>query len=631
MRKKDDEEGKTLINRRGLLKSGTAVGAAAALTGAATLGGSDQAAADIGPQVAFAGHDQGAPDLILRNGRIYTMDDNDSVVSSVAIKDGKFSHVGRHAPQAGPNTKVIDLRGKMAIPGIIEPHIHVVSLANRPGHHTILENTTSIAEVQATLAARAKEVPEGEWITSMGGWHPNQWAEHRQPTLAELDAACPNHPVLLYQQFTGPCSTNSKGKALFNQYDVTPPLPHPSLLPVAVGQVNNPNFNFHPGFINNVGSGGVTPCTAALYHLRSLQTFSDKMRTTYETMQYSASVGETTLSDKVLFPTPGPLSPTQILSNLDQYRMYDSWLELNRQGKSLVRLEINFLHNQGFITSLGDLSAQLPELKERLRNQFQQFGNELVFTGGIGEWAAPVNVNLTSNGGKVWYEAQKLVAQAGWRNENACGSLAELTGCVQAWEEMGSVHGFNITDKRYIVHHHPAVDFDASLLTRLKNLGAGVAMAAFRWVSSSNPLTVAGVPFRSIVNHGVKAGLQGDGVHISTLNPWLHIYYVVTGRNSFGDQVNPGQQLTRKEALRLFTRENAWFITRDKTIGTIEPGKHADIVVLDQDYFKCTDEEIKEIRSDLTIVSGAIVHQDDGDERKWWRCGMFKRRNRWHR
>jgi hypothetical protein len=414
------------------------------------------------------------------------------------------------------------------------------------------------------------------------------------------------------------------GKALFNQYDANPPLPNPLLIPVAVGQVNNPNFNFHPGFINNVGVNGVTPSTAALYHLRSLQTFEDKLRTTQETMQYSASVGETTQSDKVLFPTPGPLSPTQILSNLDQYRMYDAWLELNRQGKSLTRLEVNFLHNQGFITSLGDLSAQLPELKERLRNQFFKFGNDLMFTGGIGEWAAPVNVNLNTNGGKVWYEAQRLVAQGGQRNENAVSLLTELQGVVQTWEDMGNIYGFDITDKRYIVHHHPATDFDPTLLTRLQKLGAGVAMAAFRWVASSNPLVVAGVPFRSILNHGIKAGLQGDGVHISTLNPWLHIYYVVTGLNSFGDQVNPGQQLTRKEALRLWTRENAWFITRDTKIGTIEPGKLADIVVLDSDYFAISDEEIKDIRSELTIVGGKIVHMDDGDEFKWRRCGHFK-------
>ena len=99
--------------------------------------------------------------------------------------------------------RVIDLKGRTVVPGLVEPHVHIVSLANRPGYHTILENTASIKEVQQALAARRKSVPEGQWITSMGGWHPNQWAEHRHPTLQELDAAVPDRPVLLYERFTG--------------------------------------------------------------------------------------------------------------------------------------------------------------------------------------------------------------------------------------------------------------------------------------------------------------------------------------------------------------------------------------------------------------------------------------------
>jgi predicted amidohydrolase YtcJ len=85
----------------------------------------------------------------------------------------------------------------------------------------------------------------------------------------------------------------------------------------------------------------------------------------------------------------------------------------------------------------------------------------------------------------------------------------------------------------------------------------------------------------------VKAGIQGDGVHIAPLNPWAHIQYAVTGLNSVGQQVNPGQSLTRKEAIRLFTRENAWFLLRGDELGTIEVGKRADIAVLDRDYFAC--------------------------------------------
>src|SRR5262249_60381326 len=130
--------------------------------------------------------------------------------------------------------------------------------------------------------------------------------------------------------------------------------------------------------------------------------------------------GLTAHLDQVLLPTPGPLDPTQILSNLDQYRMYDSWLALHREGRSIIRLQMNFLQNQN--------DPQLPELKERLRNSFQFFGDDMMMTGAIGEWAAP----LAS--GAVWREVQRLVAQAGWRNENSVGSLAHRPQVAEAYE-----------------------------------------------------------------------------------------------------------------------------------------------------------------------------------------------------
>ena len=143
----------------------------------------------------------GAPvsgqDLTLTNGRIHTMDAKNTIVRSVTIRNGRFVTVSDAAPRPAAGARVIDLKGRTVIPGIIEGHIHSVSLANRPGYHTILENTTSIREIQETLAARRREVPEGQWITSMGGWHPNQWAEHRHPTRKELDDAVPDRPVLL--------------------------------------------------------------------------------------------------------------------------------------------------------------------------------------------------------------------------------------------------------------------------------------------------------------------------------------------------------------------------------------------------------------------------------------------------
>lgn len=539
------------------------------------------AAIAAGPAaVVVSGQDIPAEEtLVLVNGRIHTLDAANTIANSVTIRNGRFVALNA-APAAGPGVRSIDLGGRTVIPGLVEPHIHIVSLANRPGYHTILENTTSIREIQEALAARRKDVPEGAWITSMGGWHPNQWGEHRHPTLAELDQAVPDRPVLLYERFTGPCATNSLGKAFFDAADAAPPV-HPDIKKINVSPT---------GAIAAASQTGGGPSASALFLLRRMQTFADRKRSTLDAMNYSVSVGLTTHLDQVLFPTPGPLHPNQILSNLDQYRMYDPWLELHREGKTIVRLQMNFLQNQ--------TDPSLPELKERLRNQFQFFGDDMMRTGAIGEWAAPLS------SGAVWREAQRLVAEAGWRNENAVQNLAGLTQVVEAYEAVNKE--FDITQKRWVVHHVPQVNAD--LLNRLKALGCGVEMGAFRWVTSSDPKVVAGPPFRTIFDHGIQVGIHGDGVHIAPLNPWLHIYYATTGVNSFGDKVNGDQQLTRAEALRLFTRNNSWFLRMEERIGSIERGKLADMAVLDRDYFAVPDAEIKKIRSVLTVVDGKIVY-----------------------
>jgi predicted amidohydrolase YtcJ len=521
-----------------------------------------------------------AQDLNLVNGRIHTLDARNSVVSAVAIRNGRITSAGNNAPPRTANTRVIDLRGRTVVPGLIEGHVHIVSLANRPGYHTILENTTSIREIQEALAARRKSIPEGQWITSMGGWHTNQWAEHRYPTLKELDEAVPDRPVLLYERFTGPAITNSAGKKILDALDAGTPV-HPDIKKVAVAE---------NGQIAAAGFAGGGPAASALFHLRRMQTFEDKKRSTIDAMAYSAAVGLTAHLDEVLFPTPGPLHPNQILSNLDQYRMYDSWLALHREGRTSVRLQMNFLQNQN--------DPALPELKERLRNQFQFFGDDMLMTGSIGEWAAPLAA------GAVWREAQRLVAEAGWRNENSVQNLAGLQQVVEEYEKVNKQ--FDITKLRWMVHHVPEVTPD--LLTRLKNMGCGVQMGAFRWVTSSDPKVVVGPPFRTIVDHGIQVGIHGDGVHIAPLNPWLHIYFAVTGVNSFGAKVNGDQQLTRQEALRLFTRGNSWFLRMEEKIGSLEPGKLADLVVLDRDYFTVPDVQIKQIKSLMTIVDGRVVH-----------------------
>jgi hypothetical protein len=143
-------------------------------------------------------------ELRLVNGRIHTMDSRNTIARAVTIRNGRCVTVGDTAPAAAPGARTIDLRGRTVVPGIIDAHNHFVNLGNRPGYHTVIENAASIPDIQKALAARRPNVPEGSFITAMGGWHTNQFRERRLPNRIELDEAVPDRPVFLLQAFNGP-------------------------------------------------------------------------------------------------------------------------------------------------------------------------------------------------------------------------------------------------------------------------------------------------------------------------------------------------------------------------------------------------------------------------------------------
>lgn len=578
------------LSRRDLLRSGAAAGGAVAI-GGLTAGTATAWDYNDGGRGRDTGRRRGrgrrhGEKLALVNGKIHTMDEHNRFARAVLIEDGVFTEVGQVVRRDG-NTRVINLRGRTVVPGLIESHTHFVSLANRPGWHVAqLELAESIDEVLQMLADRrdSSDIPEGEFVTSMGGWHPSQWAEGRLPTLDELDEAVPDRPVFLFQQFAGPGAVNSLGKEFFE--NVSSPLAGP----VEVGDDGSIATDF-----------GNPNARAALYHLRVRQTFEDKKRSALDSMAFTAQVGVTTLLDQTLVAVDEDPRPNHFLANLNHYRMYDAWLDLHRNGEDFVRLQMNFLHNQGEIPDLGGLENQLPELRERLKNQFQFFGDDMLRTGAIGEWPAPLSAPQ-----EVWFEAQRLVAQAQWRNENSPRNTDALARVVEAYEAVDAE--FGIKHLRWGVQH--AEGATPELLDRLKALNCGVSMSGFRWLGGSG--TAAGAPFRMIVDSGVPASLHEDGVHIAPHNPWFAIHYATTGLNVAGEQINEGQQITRQEALHAYTQAAAWFLNREDDLGSIEKGKLADLLVLDRDYFRVSDDDLRRIKPLLTIVDGEIVH-DTGE------------------
>jgi predicted amidohydrolase YtcJ len=534
--------------------------------------------------------------LRLVNGRIHTMDAKDRVVSSVLIRNGRFASVGHGGGGDDDCTKTINLHGRTAVPGIIDNHNHIVLLGLRPGRDARLEFANSIPEALATLKARASQVPAGEWVTSIGGFHRNQFIPDPQPirfpTLDEMTAAVPNHPVFIMESFSGPGATNAAGKAILEANGVV------------VGADGSVAAN--------------APSLQALFYLRSTQTREQMLRSLQDAMAYAAGVGVTTHLDQGGFPSVG--NNTDGAANFDRYRAYDSLRALYAEGKLTNRIWVNFLHMEA--------DANTPELRARLLNVFNDFGDDMVRVLGIGEFTGGGLFPI----GEAWMNGTRLVAQAQWRNENHSlgfnvGGVPDWKIIIDGWqavqnEELAAGRA-GIANLRWTLAHVPFIDDE--YLQRLKGLGGQISVVgAWRWLTGT--ATGNGPPFRTILASGIRAGMSSDGMQISVMSPWVNLYYVVTGKNARGLLINAGQTLDRKQALRLYTADNGWFLNAEDKMGTIEEGKFGDLVVLSADYFSdraVPDEKIKDLRSVLTVVNGRVVYDDlDGRNRDYWKAGL---------
>src|SRR5262245_17897310 len=365
----------------------------------------------VAPALARDGDDDrcaGARDVKLVNGKIHTLDARNSIVSSVTIKDGKFVAVGRDGDDGGGRCmRVINLNGRTAVPGLVDNHNHFLLLGLRPGRDTRLETATSIADVQAAIRARTFTVKPGEFITAMGGFTPAQFAENRLPTLAELDVAAPNNPVLVFNSFTGPSTTNTPGKNFFTSKGV------------AVDA------------LGNIGAGA--PSLAALNALRAIQTFEDKKQGTLDAMAYSASVGVTTNVDMGGFILPGTANidnsaTFDTLASWDPFTAYDPLLALYDEGKVSVRVRIFFLSM--------DQNPDVPLTTQRVLNAFSNFGDDMVRSSGIGEFATawPQLFNSQNPPPINFVTALNIVAQRGWAFQQHSLSLLEDMFIAGAFE-----------------------------------------------------------------------------------------------------------------------------------------------------------------------------------------------------
>jgi len=203
-------------------------------------------------------------------------------------------------------------------------------------------------------------------------------------------------------------------------------------------------------------------------------------------------------------------------------------------------------------------------LKQRLLNSMNGFGDDMMRMSGVGEFASswplfgqPAPTNYTT--------ALQLVAKQGWPFQQHSLSPAEDKLTIDTFEAVNKTTP--IAPLHWSIAH--AARIDPPTIARFKAIGAGVAVHPFAYLAGGPG---AGPPLRTLVDSGIHVGAGSDSAQISTLDPWLLMYYMVTGKNSSGVLINEGQQLTRMEALKLYTSENGWFLREEDRLGTIEPG-----------------------------------------------------------
>ncbi len=385
--------------------------------------------------------------------------------------------------------------------------------------------------------------------------------------------------------FTGPSVTNSAGKAILEANGVT---------------------------VSPTGAiaGGTQSSTALLYLRNTLLTPEQRRRGVLDAMQYAAIVGVTTHLDQGAFQKTN--TPSDGAAHEDNFTMHLPFLEIYDQGLGLVRLRINFLHMEPL--------ADTPELVQRLKNAFPFFGDDMVRSGGIGEFIAQ-GTSTTS----PFLAAARRVAAANWRAEvhslgrrnTPASAPADFELEIGAFETVNGEFPGVVRDRRWVVAHVPGITQE--WIDRFQAIGGNLSLTGWQYLAG-NPTTstvapYAGPPFRMIVDSsyrqdGIHVGMSSDGMQIAPMNPWLHMYYATTGLNARNVQINPGQQISREEVLSLYTRQNGWFLREEDQLGSIEEGKLADLVALNRDYFSVAAEDLKQIRSALTVVDGDVVYDN---------------------
>ena len=527
-----------------------------------------------------------SPDLILLNGKIITVDQRFYVAQAVAIRGDRIVAVGTSqeiGALAGPNTKKMDLKGKSVIPGLIDNHMHLLRAGTTWAKELRLDGVESRKQALEMLSTRTKMVGPGEWVYTIGGWAHQQFADDSRPfTREDLDRAAPNNPVALQESYYQTFLNTLGLRALGIKENAADPV------------------EFLKGSIQRDAAGN--PIGLIGKDMPAVRPIAAKLPKVPADGIEASTLGlikDMNRAGLTAFGVPG--------CDPDLLSMYRKW-----ESRNQLNVRVYCIDGVGGDTP-EQVDKNLLQISKIKLFQGNDYINEIFFGEGVyGPLSDPMFL-LKSNPKPEdlvqWRRIGMEVAKSGLplhvhvSLENTIDAFLDQ---VEAINREYPIHNL-----RWVFAH--VTQLNEAELARMKKLNMYAAVHPWTVINGGIFHEIYGdrafdMPSLSTIqNSGILWGFGSDATAANQYRPFITLGFAVTGKMVGGKKVINGT-ISREDALIAYTRNNAFLVIQEDNLGSIQPGKLADLLVLDRDYLTIPADQIKDIKPMITMVGGRIVY-----------------------
>jgi predicted amidohydrolase YtcJ len=531
-------------------------------------------------------------DVILHRGLFTTLNRSNPTASAVAIKDGLFTAVGDDRETMklrGPSTRVIDLKGRRALPGLIDNHLHIIRGGLNFNMELRWDGVRSLADALAMLKKQVANTPPPQWVRVVGGFTEHQFVEKRLPTIDELNAIAPDTPVFLLHLYDRAILNAAALRAVgYTKSTPAPPggeivrdptgnptglllaKPNAAILYATLAKGPKLPFEYQVNstrhFMRELNRLGVT---GAIDAGGGFQNYPED----YAVIQKLADEGQLTIRLAYNLFTQKPKGEKDDFLNwtkISKYKQGSDYFRHNGAGEMLVFSAADF----------EDFRVPRPDMPPEMENELE--------------------------------DVVRILVQNKWPWRLHATYDETISRALDVYEK---VHQDTPLDGLHWFFDHAETISDQSI-DRIAALGGGIAVqhrmayqGEYFVERYGRGAAEATPPVRKMLEKGVKVSAGTDATRVASYNPWVSLAWLITGMTVAGLRLYPQRNcLDRETALRMWTENVTWFSNEEAKKGRIEVGHFADLVVPDRDFFSCAESEIADITSDLTVVGGRIVY-----------------------